>query len=293
MKLKYLVAVLALCASSIWIAVVSWPNEKLLLVFCDVGQGDAIFIQKGSNQILIDGGPNRQVLDCLGRNMPFWDRKIEIVALTHPQLDHLGGLNYVLERYGVSYFLSGPEGNQSASFIELKSKIEALQIPVINPYSGQKFNFFGVELDSIWPERSWLETNLVGNCPGGDCQAVKQESILGLSTEKDLNIFSLVFLLKYGGLEVLLMGDADASIQDEILLSNREFGQVEILKIPHHGAKNSLSADFLLKTSPKIAVISVGRNSYGHPSGDLIERLTKVGASIRRTDLEGEIKFEY
>ncbi len=80
----------------------SLPDGKLHLVFCDVGQGDAIYIKtpKGSD-ILVDGGPNEKVLDCLGRHLPFYDRDIELVVLTHPHADHFTGLISVLERYSV------------------------------------------------------------------------------------------------------------------------------------------------------------------------------------------------
>jgi competence protein ComEC len=300
MRLKYLLGSLALIASLIWLGVFSSPSQNLHLVFCDVGQGDAILIQKGPNQILIDGGPGRKVLDCLGENMPFWDRTIEIIALTHPQRDHLEGLNYVVERYNVKYFLSGPESNQSASFLSLKSKIEGKkpQIQIINPYLGEKFKLAGIELETLWPERSWMVNNLAKNCELSDCELLsqkgsKQEAVLGISTEKDLNDFSLVFLLKYGSFKALLPGDADAGIQDEILLNNSSLGKVDLLKVPHHGAKLALRQDFLETIRPQKAIISVGKNSYGHPSSELISRLRNLGIEVRRTDLEGNIKLIY
>ena len=104
--------------------------------------------------------------------------------------------------------------------------------------------------------------------------------------------FSLVFLLNYGGKKVLLPGDADSSIQDEILLSNASLNRIDILKVPHHGAKTALSDDFLDRLRPKEAIISVGKNSYGHPSPELIKKLEDLGVKVRRTDLEGEIKVE-
>lgn len=300
MKLKYLLGGLALIASLIWLGVFSSPSQNWQLVFCDVGQGDAILIQKGFNQILIDGGPGRKVLDCLGGNMPFWDRTIEIVVLTHPQSDHLEGLNYVLERYNVNYFLSGPESNQSAGFLSLKSKVEGKkpQVQVINPYLGKKFKLAGLELETLWPERSWVVNNLIENCELSNCELLSQKGIgqgavLGISTEKDLNDFSLVFLLKYGSFKALLPGDADASIQDEILLNNPNLEKVDLLKVPHHGAKSALRQDFLEMIKPKKAIISVGKNSYGHPSSELISRLKNLGIEVRRTDLEGNIKLIY
>lgn len=312
-KLRHGLGFLALLAALIWLAVFSFPDQKLHLVFCDVGQGDAILIQKGENQMLIDGGPNNKVLDCLSKNMPFWDRTIEIVALTHPQSDHLGGLNYVLERYSVNYFLSGPEGNESAGYKKLIEKITKKTsfnnplvlesgkgnkmvgeggIQVINPYLGQKIKFAGVELETLWPEKNWV-ANSINNGQLAINNSDFGGAVLGASTTKNLNDFSLVFLLKYGQFQALFPGDADADIQDEILLNNITLNRIDILKVPHHGAKTSLRDDFLEKTRPKIAIISVGKNSYGHPSGELIKKLEDSGIKVRRTDLEGEIKYTF
>src|SRR3989344_2631863 len=110
-SIKY---ILVLITITVWTAVFSVDN-KLHIVACDVGQGDAILIQKNTTQILIDGGPNQKVLDCLGRHMPFWDRTIEFVILTHPELDHYGGLIDVVKTYNIkTYAHNGTtSGNQS------------------------------------------------------------------------------------------------------------------------------------------------------------------------------------
>ena len=294
LKLKHGLGFLAILASLIWLVVFSFPGQKLKIVFCDVGQGDAILIQKGFNQILIDGGPNNKVLNCLANNMPFFDRTLEIVALTHPQADHLAGLNFVIERYNVEYFLSGPEGNQSAGFLALNEKLkiknEKRQIKIKNIYTGDKIHLTGIELETLWPEKNWVSLRLenfeaLARGGGG--------AVLGVSTTKDLNDFSLVFLLKYGDFSGLFTGDADAGIQDQILLTNPNLGPVSLLKVPHHGAKNALRDDFLEIIKPQEAVISVGKNSYGHPNGDLIKKLENLGVKVRRTDLEGEIKYNF
>lgn len=292
-KLKHKIGFLGLLASLVWLFAFSFPDQKLKIIFCDVGQGDAILIQKGFVQILIDGGPNIKVLGCLSNNIPFWDRTIEVVVLTHPQVDHMGGLNYVLERYTVRYFLSGPEGSSSAAYAALisniKNQVINKKMNVINLYLGDKIKFAGIELETLWPERNWVQYRL------GDLKSsIKQigGAILGASTDSDLNDFSLVFLLKYGDFSALFTGDADVSIQEEILLNNLNLGPVKILKVPHHGAKNALKDDFLEILKPQIAVISVGKNSYGHPNGELIKKLENMGAKVRRTDLEGDIKFE-
>jgi len=113
-----------------------------------------------------------------------------------------------------------------------------------------------------------------------------------MSTERKLNDFSLVFLLRWPKFTVLLMGDADSRVQEEIMVDNN-LPKVNLLKFPHHGSKTGLREDFLALIKPKEAVISVGRNSYGHPTAEALELLDKYKVEIRRTDLEGDIEYIY
>lgn len=258
----------------------SLPNGKLLVVFCDVGQGDAIYIKTpGGADILVDGGPDGKVLNCLSEHMPFWDREIELAFLTHPQADHLNGMLAVLQRYKVLNFGIGVEGNETKGYKKLLELIKNNNIKVFNPYLGQKIAFDdGISFDILWPYSDWVS------------QRVGDGAVLGVSTKTDLNSFSTVLLLKYKDFDAILMGDADSKIQDEILKDNN-LGAVEVLKVPHHGLKTALLDKFLETVKPSVAVISVGKNSYGHPNGELIERLKQIGASVKRTD-EGEVKVE-
>src|SRR3989344_1604043 len=102
---RLVVSLLLIVLGTIWLAVFSSPDAYLHIVACDVGQGDAILMQNGSSQVLVDGGVGSRVLDCLGKYMPFWDRQIEIIVLTHPQADHFSGLIEVFKRFKVGYFL--------------------------------------------------------------------------------------------------------------------------------------------------------------------------------------------
>jgi len=314
---KYILIVLGLIGSLTWLSIFSFPDSKLHLIFCDVGQGDAILITRGFDQILIDGGPNDKVLSCLADNMPFWDKKIEVVALTHPEADHLTGLLSVLDKYEVEYFLTGPEGNNSAGYQELLTRLTKSEIlnskseikdtnfqnpefktfeklkflsfgfvsnfvlrasdltRVVNPYSGEKIKVGEIVLKSLWPEEEWAE------------------AVLGTSTTSDhLNDFSLVFLMEYKDKKVLLMGDADSRVQYKFI-DNLTALPIDILKFPHHGSKTGITEEFLQKISPKVAVISVGKNSYGHPSDFTLDLLKKFNIIIRRTDIEGEIKYTF
>ena len=291
---KKKLALLGLFGSLIWLSVFYFPDDKLNLVFCDVGQGDAVLITKGSDQILIDGGPNDKVLTCLSENMPFWDKKIEIVALTHPEVDHLFGLLAVLDKYKVDFFLTGPEGGNSAIYTELISKIknpastakrgeQKSKMKLENPYSGEKIKLGEITLESLWPEREWVATMIGG----------EREAILGAkTTHSKLNDFSLVFLLNYKDKKILLMGDADSQVQKNIVLNSTSL-PIDILKFPHHGSKTGMTEEFLEAISPKEAVISVGKNSYGHPTEEALDLLDKFGVLVRRTDKEGDINYKF
>lgn len=285
---RRVLAVFCLIASLVWLAVFSFPDSKVHLIFCDVGEGDAILITKGFNQILIDGGPNNKVLNCLKKNMPFFDKKIEIVAVTHPEADHMTGIVSVVEKYQIGWFLIGPEGNDSAVFAELQSKLKekSPKLTIKNPYLGDEIKLGTITLKTLWPEKRWVAEQLPE-------ENVNSSFVLGAkTTNSKLNDFSLVFLLEYKGKRALLMGDADSRVQDKIIEGNT-LASVEILKFPHHGSKTGITKEFLEKIRPKISVISVGRNSYGHPTGEALDLLKRSGIQVRRTDLEGEIKYEF
>ncbi len=286
---RLILSALAVITLLVWLAVFSFPNSEWQLTFCNVGQGDAILLSRGFEQMLIDGGPNDQVLECLAHHLPFFDRTIEVVALTHPEADHLTGLVAVLKKYQVKYFLSSPVGNESAGYEALLTQIkkQTPAIKVVNPYEGDKIKLADLTLVVVWPERIWLADQLT-NCQAGNCQLGKK--VLGLSTTKKLNDFSLVFLLRGQNFTALLMGDADSQVQDEIMAENN-LPKVNLLKFPHHGSKTGLREDFLALIKPEEAVISVGKNSYGHPTREALELLKKYGVKIKRTDLEGEIQY--
>lgn len=279
---------LGLVAVLVWLFVFSYPDNRLHLIFCNVGQGDTILISKRFNQVLIDGGPDESVLKCLSENMPFWDKTIEIVALTHPQADHLTGLIAVLERYKVNYFLSGPEGNESAGYRQLVQLVKSDQsIKIRNVYEGDSIKLGGLVLEALWPEKDWALAQLdTPDSPDYPDASV----VLGASTTRNVNDFSLIFHLQFGDFDALLTGDADSHIQDE-MLPGISIPQVEVLKIPHHGSKYALTQEFLEKVKPQLAVISVGKNSYGHPAEELLEKLRNLEIKILRTDQDGEIKI--
>lgn len=263
------------------------------LVFCNVGQGDGIYIDlPDGSDVLIDGGPDKKMLECLGRNMPFWDRKIEMIFLTHPEADHLNGLVEVLGRYDVEYFVSSPIGNNTKGYQSLVKTIEEKKVQIKNAYAGEIIKFKTDEgkeaqFRILWPSREFLKENI-------SQYAYSQESlgnILGVSTNYDnLNDFSTVLELKFGDFEALLGGDADQEIQDDILRV-ATLKPVEVFKIPHHGSKYGIFDEYLEKANPDFAVVSVGKNPWGHPTKEILQKFKSKQIPVYRTDQQGEIKF--
>lgn len=299
-KFKYFISTLVLLLLVSLLFLTQQPDGKLHLYFCDVGQGDAIYIRfPDSTDMLIDGGPGNKVLDCLSQNMPFYDREINVVMLTHPQADHLNGLIPVLERYRVLYFISSPLGNSTLGYQKLQDIILKKNIEVKNLYSNQSIDFGKVKFRSLWPEKNWLVNNI--NCSNNNCStlASKNDSVLGISTDNsDLNNFSEMGILSYGSFDVLLTGDGDKRIQDDILkIYNNQIDpdqigvDIEVMKVPHHGSKTAITNEFLQRFKPQLAVISVGKNSYGHPNSELINKLFSLGAQVMRTDQDGTIEI--
>ncbi len=250
----------------IWSAVFSQiPGNILEVVFFDVGQGDSIFIETpNKKQVLIDGGPDKMVLEKLEEVMPFYDRTIDLMILTHPDADHLTGLLSVLEYFKVNHILVSGFENNTAVYQEWKKLIEERNIPVTLAQVGQRIVFpSGVEFDILWPDQSKMETI------------------------SKANNASVVGRLIYNESEILLTGDIEKKIEN--LLSNQDL-ESDVLKIPHHGSKSSTGYSFLKAIRPKISVISVGENNrYGHPHQEVLERLNNT--AIYRTDRNGDIKI--
>ena len=259
----------------LWWAVFSFPREdELKLVFCDVGQGDAILLSRGNLQVLIDGGPDRKVLECLGCNLPFWDKTIEMVVITHSEKDHVGGLINVLESYSVLYFVTDNFAVDSNYFREFRRLVLKGRAEVIEPRVGQILKVGDLSFEVLWPHQR-----------RGVPSFWQSDRVLGVSDfAKEPNERSLVLRLKFKQVRAMLTGDISSKTEEKI-----NFSQAEILKIPHHGSKYSTS-DFLLReVNPKLAVICVGKNHFGHPTEEVLNKLKSKGIKIWRTDTQGEL----
>jgi len=266
-RAKIVLIVFALIIGLVWTAIFSLPDNQLHLVFCDVGQGDAILIYQGSTQILIDGGPNQNVLNCLSNHIPFWDRKIEMMVATHPEADHITGLIDVVERYSVKQFVANSFGKSTAVYQEFQTAVLEEQANVYFPKEGDEINLGLIKLAVLWPQ--------------------SQEKVLGITTvEREANEISIVFQLSYGNFCALFTGDISSKIESRL----DRVQPCQVLKVAHHGSKYSTNEKFLKQIQPEIAIISVGKNPFGHPTEEVLERLRYLDTKILRTDQKGEIE---
>ena len=254
-------------------------DGKLHVIVCDVGQGDGILIRTpDGSDILVDGGPDDSILNCLSSHMPFWDRTIELMVLTHPHTDHAAGLIDVLKRYTVLHFVTEKVLGQTATYKRLEDELAAQKLTAKYVFSGDRIDLADkTQLLTLWPSHEWL------NSPGlqaGNGQNDNQSL--------DLNGFCLIQLLTYGNLKVLLTGDAGSLTEDKIAA---EVGKVDVLKVPHHGSKTGMSDYFLTQINPSIAIISVGANNrYGHPAQTALDLLKNHNIKTLRTDKNGAVE---
>ena len=250
-------------------------DSKLHVVICDVGQGDAIFLRTpGGSDIVVDGGPNDSVLSCLAGRMPFWDRDLELVILTHPHADHLDGLISVSKRYKILSFATENLKNNTVRFKALIDELKNQNIKMQYLYSGDRFVFKdGVSLDIVGPSKEFIRKT----SPQGKIS--------------DRNEFANIeSLIKYKDFSVLLTGDSQAGQLNDAILSGR-VGDIDVLQVPHHGSKTGLTLKILDTLNPKLAIISVGKNKYGHPTREMLEILKLKDIKVLRTDLDGEIEI--
>lgn len=261
-------------------------DGRLHLVFCDVGQGDAIYLRtSGGQEVLVDGGPDDKVLDCLSANRPFYDDKIEVVILTHPQADHLTGLIAVLERYEVDYLVTENIFLESAVFDRFRQTVVREGVEIYNPKRDGRLRLGETEINFYWPldvvgdKRLWSKEK----------ESLDKQILTSSTIGGDPNDYSLVFAIKYKDFIGLQTGDAEIQILERALTFPLA---VTVLKVPHHGSKKALSQKVLEFLRPKLAVISVGKNNhFGHPAQSTLKILDDFQVKRLRTDEDGEIEI--
>lgn len=258
-------------------------DEKLKVIFFDIGQGDSAMIDAGNNiQILIDGGDGKDILNRLGKHLPFYDRKIELVIMTHPDKDHLGGLVEVLKYYEVEQVLETGIECEKAICKEWDRLIREKNITVRYAEFGQKIKAGKLEMFVLYPFEN-LEGQTIKNS--------NDASIVLKAVIKDRIVFNKT-LSQSEIATILFTGDAGFPVEAELISKNIDL-KAETLKVSHHGSKYATSNEFLRLVNPEQAIISVGKNSYGHPAEPLLNRLKNMNLEIFRTDKAGDIIFDY
>lgn len=248
------------------------PNDKI--VFLDIGQGDAILLQSGTKQILVDGGGGNEVLQRLAEEMPWFDRTVDVVISTQPDKDHMGGLLQVVRRYNVGLVLLPNVAHDTHIYNswleELKRQLNEKKIAYRFVWRGDEMNMDNLRLRFLWPTKEIVE-HLNGKSNNG----------------------SIVARVDMHGLSVLLTGDAEMPAEHLLVVGDvNNLLDVDVLKVGHHGSKTSTGQELLKAVTPGLAAISVGaHNRYGHPNPATLERLSAI--KTLRTDQLGSIRLNY
>ncbi|MBI4187634.1 MAG: DNA internalization-related competence protein ComEC/Rec2 [Chloroflexi bacterium] len=268
---KWVIPPLLVAAILVLVVAGTMPDDNLHVSFLDVGQGNAVLVQKGNQQVLVDGGPSPQALTVsLGKKMPFWDRRVELMVLTHPHADHITGQIEVLNRYKVGQVLSTNLADESPLYAEWLGLIKEKDIKYTSARAGQQINFGGAVIEVLNPPIP-----------------------LFTGTDSDIDNNGVVLSLQMGAVSFLLTGDIRLETEFE-LIARRAGMDSTVLEVAHHGSATSTTAEFLAVVNPRLAVISVGKdNTFGHPNTGVMDRLRKaIGqANIYRTDERGTIEF--
>lgn len=233
--------------------------DQLVVHFIDVGQGDAILIDYGTNEMLIDGG---RWGDCAAYVPTYIDGALEVMVATHPDADHIGGLDDILDIFDVEHIWLNGDTASTQTYIDFMAKVNAEGAQVHQAQRGDQISLGTLTFDVLNPS---------------------------LPLDSDKNENSIVLELSFGQVDFLFTGDAGSSAEASMLAANL-IDDIDILKVSHHGSKYCSTANFLAAAQPEIAIYSAGaNNTYGHPAPETITRICDIGATIYGTDVHGTI----
>jgi len=249
----------------IWQQVYFQTLAEPAIYFLDIGQGDSQLITFPSVKILIDGGRDQRVLSELDKALPdFDDNVIDLVILTHPDSDHFGGLIDVLKNYKVGAFISNGQLGKSRKFEELQSTLADLNLETTSLMAGDYIKYKDYYLSILSPDQIAL-------------------------SKDNKNEAGLVTMLEVNGNNVLLTGDIGFETEERLI--KKYSLRSDVLKVGHHGSRFSSSREFVEQVGPRISIIGVGKNSYGHPHPQVLAILASINTTVYRTDLDGTIKI--
>jgi competence protein ComEC len=263
-------------------------GENLTAHFIDVGQGDSILLQFNGKNILIDGG-----IQEMGPRVEAYLRdngvsSLDLLILTHPHDDHIGGLMTILKDLPVKQVLDNGQPNSSLIYGLFKTLIDQKNISYGVARRGQEINIDkALKIYVLSPPLAPFSGGL--NHSSQAISKIPWESMAVRVLSGDLNQNSLVLRVTYGAVSILLMGDADTLAEKSLISSGSEI-KSDILKVGHHGGSSASSTNFLSSVMPSVSIIEVGKaNYYGYPTSKTLSALRGIGSKIYRTDTSGNI----
>lgn len=243
-------------------------GEQLTVMFLDIGQGDATLIRSpGGRTMLIDGGNGSSDADnvILPALQAWGSDQLDVMVITHPDQDHIGGLRRVIESIAVGQVVLTGQVHTTQTYERLLTAIRDNGLPAVRARAGVSLDFDPA-----------LTTEILGPTDA-------------LVESDDTNNASIIIRMTYGTVTFLFIGDAEET-EEAVILGNGADVRAQILKVGHHGSRSSTSVDWLQAVSPQVGVISVGQNNqYGHPHPEVLAWLAQFGVVVYRTDQQGSI----
>lgn len=240
-------------------------ENKMIIHYIDVGQGDCILIQVNNKNLLIDSGPSSNRKDLLNYLEKLDIKKLDYIIATHPHEDHIGNMDTIIKRYNIGSFYSPKVITSSTTFENMISALVDKNLKINVLKKGVK----GIDL--------------------GKNTEIEVFSPLENISSDNLNDYSPIIKITFFNNSFLFTGDAEISTEDTVLSQNNNLN-CDILKVGHHGSSTSTSTDFLISTNPSVAIISVGKNnSYGHPTSETLSLLNSYNIRTIRTDINGTV----
>jgi len=254
----------------VWYQVFSGaPSKSSKVYFLDVGQGDAeLVVFPGNIKVMTDAGPDNKVMTSLGKALPTGDHYIDLAIVSHPQLDHFNGYNFILDQYKVGAFIINGRSDTKTVYEwpQLLAKIKEKNIPLITLGAGDSITYASDTIDMLSPDKDFIQSG-------------------------ELNDTGFVELIKTPEFRTLLTADTGFNVEDYLVQNHFDL-KADVLKIGHHGSKTSSGANFLAAVNPKVAAIEVGaKNMYGHPTKEALARLASTTVNIFRTDMNGTVEI--
>ena len=245
-------------------APVDTASGQCEIVMIDVDQGDAILLRSGAHNVLIDTGTSRARGKFTSYLSSTGIDHLDYLILSHPHEDHIGNADYVIKNYKVDHLVMPDAETNTACFERLLKAADAAGLEIETPLKGDKFSAGDMRFTVLTDD--------------------------ALVHGSNLNLYSIVLRMDFGGVSALFTGDAEKWNENELLKGDLSLLDCDILKVGHHGSDTSNGEDFIAAVSPSVGLISCGvGNDYGHPHVKALRTLEKYNVTVFRTDLESTV----